>query len=243
MADSSPIVLILGAGPNIGKHVAQSFAAKGYKVALASRTDHRHSTSDDTIHIPTDLSEPNLIIDVFAQVEEKLGAAPSVVVYNGALRIPDDTSDPIGTFSFANHHSALAVNHLSVLQALHQAVLGFRTLPASASKTFIFTGNILNMTTRPGVLSFGITKTATSYAFRYLGEQRIYEKEGIKFYYADERSPTGDAVYLDIDGAAAAEEYVKLSERKDQGPWLHTFTKGHGYKDFGSDIKPSARNT
>ena len=65
----------------------------------------------------------------------------------------------------------------------------------------------------------------------------------VRFYYADERSPTGDAVYLDIDGAAAAEEYVKLTERKDQGPWLLTFVKGQGYKDFGSDLKPSARNT
>jgi len=58
-----------------------------------------------------------------------------------------------------------------------------------------------------------------------------------RFYYTDERSPTGDAVYLDIDGSAAGAEYVELAERKDQGPWLHTYVKGQGYKDFGTNIK------
>jgi len=55
-----------------------------------------------------------------------------------------------------------------------------------------------------------------------------------RFYYADERSSTGDAVYSGISGEAAAEEYPKLAERKDQGPWLYTFVKGEGYKDFGT---------
>jgi len=176
---TSPVVLILGAGPNIGKNVAQSFAAKGYKVALTSRTDHRDSTSTNTIHIPTDLSEPNNIPNVFAKVDMRLGAYPSVVVYNGVLRILDDKDDPLGKFSFDTYHAKLAVNHLSVMQALQEAVQGFRTLPASASKTFIFTGNVLNSSTRPGVMSFGINKAATAYAIRYLAEQKPYEKEGI----------------------------------------------------------------
>lgn len=38
MASASPVILILGSGPNIGQHVAQAFATKGYSVALASRT-------------------------------------------------------------------------------------------------------------------------------------------------------------------------------------------------------------
>lgn len=38
MASTTPVILILGSGPNIGQHLAQAFAAKGYKVALASRS-------------------------------------------------------------------------------------------------------------------------------------------------------------------------------------------------------------
>ncbi len=35
-----------------------------------------------------------------------------------------------------------------------------------------------------------------------------------------------------VSGPAAAEEYLKLAEQKEQGPWLYTFVKGDGYKDF-----------
>lgn len=35
-----------------------------------------------------------------------------------------------------------------------------------------------------------------------------------------------------ISGPAAAEEYWTLVGKKSQGPWLHTFVKGEGYKDF-----------
>lgn len=57
-----------------------------------------------------------------------------------------------------------------------------------------------------------------------------------RFYYADERTADGNAVYNDISGDSAAEFYPKLAEGKvgeKQGPWLQTFAKGIGYKDFG----------
>ena len=79
----APILLILGAGPNIGKHVAQAFAAKGYKIALASRSSKISTDDVDHIHIPVDLSQPESVAGVFDVVREKLGDAPGVVVYNG----------------------------------------------------------------------------------------------------------------------------------------------------------------
>ncbi|KAJ0366353.1 hypothetical protein COL154_003943 [Colletotrichum chrysophilum] len=36
-----------------------------------------------------------------------------------------------------------------------------------------------------------------------------------------------------IDGEAHSEIFVELAEAKTQGPWLQTFVKGIGYKDFG----------
>lgn len=78
---SSPVILILGAGPNIGQHVAQAFAAKGYKVALASRTA-KQETTEDGINISSDLSDPESVVNLFSKVKESLGL-PSVVVYNG----------------------------------------------------------------------------------------------------------------------------------------------------------------
>ena len=86
MSSTSPILLILGSGPNIGKHVARAFAAKGYKVALASRKPNEESSTADQVHISSDLSDPNSVPGVFAKVKETLGGPPSVVVYNGVYK-------------------------------------------------------------------------------------------------------------------------------------------------------------
>jgi NAD(P)-dependent dehydrogenase (short-subunit alcohol dehydrogenase family) len=82
MPSTSPVVLILGAGSNVGKHVARAFASKGYKVALAARSLKEADDTPDQINIPSDLSDPDSVVRTFAKAEEKLGV-PSVVVYNG----------------------------------------------------------------------------------------------------------------------------------------------------------------
>lgn len=53
-----------------------------------------------------------------------------------------------------------------------------------------------------------------------------------RFYYADQRQSSGESAGMAISGPAAAEEYWTLVGKKSQGPWLHTFVKGEGYKDF-----------
>ena len=79
---TQPILLIIGAGPNIGAHVAKRFASKGYRIALASRSSPKFDVKD-AVHFPIDLAKPAEVPAVFAAVKEKLGASPSVVVYNG----------------------------------------------------------------------------------------------------------------------------------------------------------------
>lgn len=82
MSAQSPVILILGAGPNIGINVARVFAAKGYKVALASRSLKDQESTADQLNIPSDLSNPDSVVDAFSKVKAALGT-PSVVVYNG----------------------------------------------------------------------------------------------------------------------------------------------------------------
>ena len=84
---SSPIVLILGAGPNIGQNVARAFAAKGYQVALAARKTKETQENANEIHIQSDFSDPGAIANAFSKVKTSLGI-PSVVVYNGVLCRP-----------------------------------------------------------------------------------------------------------------------------------------------------------
>ena len=78
----APVVLILGGGSNIGSHIARTFAAKGYKVAVSARSNHDDGNTTSIQYLRNDLADPNSVLDVFAKVREALGH-PSVVVYNG----------------------------------------------------------------------------------------------------------------------------------------------------------------
>lgn len=82
MSATSPIILILGAGPRIGTSVAKVFAAKGYKVALTSRKASEANNTANEIHIQSDFADPGNVVSAFSQVKAALGI-PSVVVYNG----------------------------------------------------------------------------------------------------------------------------------------------------------------
>lgn len=90
----SPIILILGSGANVGQHVARAFAAKSYKVALASRRQKEDSNNADEATFSSDLSDPAAVVNLFAKVEATLGI-PSVVVYNGKDHIATTSSSVI----------------------------------------------------------------------------------------------------------------------------------------------------
>jgi len=88
---STPVLLLLGAGSGIGNSVASSFAAKGYKIALAARSFEDGLGSNGYLRLRLDLSNPEEIRSAFAKVTEKLGV-PTVVVYNG--RLPSHLNGP-----------------------------------------------------------------------------------------------------------------------------------------------------
>ena len=82
MAAVPKVILILGSGANVGHHVTKAFIAKGYKVALTSRSAKEEGNSSDIINIAADLSDPDSVAQVFSKVKSSFGI-PSVVVYNG----------------------------------------------------------------------------------------------------------------------------------------------------------------
>jgi len=162
----------------IGANVAKNFASQGYRVALGSRKAPKDTTSD--LHVPVDLSKPETVAPAFETITSKLGAPPSVVVYNAALFPGSDAADPLAHFDLDSFTAGLNVNATSVIFALQQAVKGFKTLGAEHSKTFILTGNFLNKHVLPGMLPFGLTKAAGAYAIWNLAETKPYEKDGVK---------------------------------------------------------------
>lgn len=82
MLSTSPVILILGAGPNIGQAVARIFASKGYKVALASRSLKEVDSTDNELNITCDFANSDDVVTAFNMVKKVFGI-PSVVVYNG----------------------------------------------------------------------------------------------------------------------------------------------------------------
>ncbi|SPJ72226.1 uncharacterized protein FTOL_01954 [Fusarium torulosum] len=233
MAAKSPIALILGAGPNIGQSVVRKFASKGYKVALASRSLKESNSTDDQLHIPSDFTKPNDIISAFDKVKEVFGI-PSVVVYNASRSSRTPPDDPFA-LSFTDFSDDQIVNVNSFFIAAQQAVNGFAQLPSSASRTFIYTGNVLNVAMIPGFLAQGAGKSAAAYMI--WTASAAYKNRGYKFYYADERKTDGAPKYV-VDGEAHADLFWGLSQHKEQGPWMQTFVKGEGYKSFETIYQP-----
>ncbi|RMZ89966.1 hypothetical protein DV736_g2797, partial [Chaetothyriales sp. CBS 134916] len=162
-------------------------------VALAARRLSDELTPSGELNIKADLSGPAVVPDIFSTVTSKFGA-PSVVIYNASIFVPD-TSDPVLAFTPAKFSASLTVNTTSAIVAPAESIKSFRSLPSTtASKTFIFTGILLNSKIIPVMFTFRITKTATAYAIRAAAGNGIYQKEGIKFHYAEERSEEGGPV-------------------------------------------------
>ena len=198
----SKVVLILGAGSNIGAHVSRAFTSQGYKVALAARTLKESDNTPSQIHIPADFSDPTSIITAFSKTKALLGV-PSVVVYNGKTQetrgsllerktkkkktltgnqtASAATSNPVHdplSLALEDFEKDLKINTTSAFIAAQQAALAFASLPDSASKTFIYTGNILNETIIPSLMTLGAGKSAMAHVVRTAAE--AYKEKGFK---------------------------------------------------------------
>jgi len=227
------VLLVLGAGKNIGESLAHSFKAAGYKIVLVSRSAaDGQTTSEGYLTLKADLSKPATIPSLFESVKAKLGGPPTVVVYNAAsLPAPTDPTNPF-TIPIESLESGLALMNTSAYIAAREAVAGFDSLPKDAPKAFLYTGNALAAITVPVVpyVSLGIGKSTASY---WIGAaSQIYKEKGYKFFFPDERTASGAPVGGDVSGSAAASFYLKLVEEENDIPWFATFVDGKGFVDF-----------
>lgn len=173
------------------------------------------------------------------------------MVRTGAVRNVTNARDPLSSISIAQIEYDMAVNCTSAIVAAQQAVLGFKDLPASASKTFIYTGNKLHLMTLEHVPLFGIGKSAASYLIHTAS--KAYRDAGFKlvqhhslnisvliidsFYYTNERLLDGSQAGPGFDGEGRSKLHVELAENREQGPWDYSFVKGIGYVDFGAVVE------
>ncbi|KAI3320697.1 NAD(P)-binding protein [Xylariaceae sp. AK1471] len=231
MATNS-VVLILGSGPRVGASVAQKFASNGYKVAVTSRNGTGSKTAEGYLSLKADLTKPDSVPALFDAVKAEFDSSPSVVIYNAAGLTPPPDKDAALSISASNVASDLNLNTVSPYIAAQQAVAGWETLPKETKKTFIYTGNILNVSVPPVPLfvNLGMGKAASSFWIALA--DATYATQGYRFFYADERTVDGNSKGNAIDGPAHGEFYAQLANHHGDVPWLATFVKDKGYVQF-----------
>ncbi|KAK7757474.1 hypothetical protein SLS62_000489 [Diatrype stigma] len=226
------VVLLLGAGPRAGASIAAKFASNGYQVAVASRSGTGGKTAEGYLSLKADFAKPETIPALFDAVRAEFATAPSVVVYNAASLTPP--ADPKSALSIPVESVAadLNVNTVSPYAAAQLAVRGWETLPAETKKSFIYTGNILNVSVLPMplFLNLGMGKSASSF---WVGvADATYADRGFRFFYADERHADGRTKGMELDGPAHGEFYAQLANHEGTVPWHATFVKDKGYVEF-----------
>ena len=213
----SPTAFILGAGGHIGLAVANKLKQEGYQVAVGAR---KPLQKEGLVPITVDVSDTDSITNAFAEVKQKLGAAPSVVIFNGSsIRVrPPPNWDHTHWLSFPFSVATVAVPKVpgdpatvelsavktaaeitvGLFASIQQAVAGFRSLPADSSvpKTFIFTGNRVPFLPRSApwsdLFTLGLQKTDGAYLTEIF--HTAYEKEGFRYVSLYHR--------VDLDGLA-----------------------------------------
>jgi hypothetical protein len=74
----------------------------------------------------------------------------------------NEAKDPL-SLPLSDFTRDLNINTTSAFVAAQQAVLGFEQLPQSASRTFVYTGNVLNTTIIAPLMDQGVGKSATAH--------------------------------------------------------------------------------
>ncbi|KIX99398.1 uncharacterized protein Z520_04974 [Fonsecaea multimorphosa CBS 102226] len=229
---STSVAFILGYGPRVGAAVARKLASNGYHVAVASRGGSNSKTSDGFLSLKADFTSPDSIPALFRSVKDEFHAAPAVIVYNASTYTPPPVEGSVFSTPLETVVSDMNVNTLSAYVAAQQAVDGWTTLPAETKKTFIYTGNIMNVRVLPWptMMTPGMGKSAAAY---WIGlADTLYSAKGFRFFYTDERYEDGALKGGAVDADAHADFYAQLAAQEGNVPWHATFVKDKGYVGF-----------
>ena len=179
----SPIVLILGAGSNIGVAAAKQFAETGYQVATVSRTaaEPPATTPEGYLSIRADLSKVDEVRSIFDKIQSSLGGVPSVIIYNAAHVSPCTESGNI--FSVPLHQLDADIDLMikgPYVAAGEAYNLWRKETTSGHKKLFIYTGNIFPKVILPipDMTTMGIAKVGSCF---WLGmADKLYKEKGFR---------------------------------------------------------------
>jgi short-subunit dehydrogenase len=171
-------LLLVGAGPGLGRAVARRFAEGGYRVTLVARsTDGLGQLADTLADTGADIDT----ISVDAGDPEALGArmsalyggngAPGLIVYNAVMGAPDQ----LLTSSVAHLQAAYAVDVIGAIVVAQVAVPAMR---AAGFGTIVVTGGGFADHPIPALATVSLGKAALRSAATMLGAD--LEPDGIR---------------------------------------------------------------
>jgi NAD(P)-dependent dehydrogenase (short-subunit alcohol dehydrogenase family) len=153
-------VVVIGAGPGIGRAVARRFAREGLPVALVARRPVEPQGAD-TVVLTADAAVPEQLRAALDAAAARLGP-PDAVVYNAALI----RADAVGELSLQEHQRAWAVNVVGALTAAAHVLPG---MAARGRGSFLVTGGMPEP--KPGYVSLSLGKAAVRTAVDLLDRQ------------------------------------------------------------------------
>ena len=159
-------VVIVGAGPGIGRSVALRFAREGVGVALVARTESGLAGEVAAVGVPVlgltaDSTDEVALRAALDRAEEELGPL-DVLVYNAAII----QADSPGGLSALAHLDAWAVNVVGALTAAAHVAPG---MASRGSGSIIVTGGMPEP--EPGYTSLSLGKAGVRALVTLLGKQ------------------------------------------------------------------------
>ena len=159
--------MIIGAGPAIGRGVAEKFGSEGWAVVLAARNPERLaeeaaalSAKGITVHtLVVDATDPAVLRAAIAKSDELTGGL-TVVHFNAAVvRIQD-----LFSMTDAEVTDDLAINVAAGLHTIRSAVGLF----SDRGGTILVTGGGIATVPNPNAVSLGVGKVALRHAVQAL---------------------------------------------------------------------------
>ena len=152
---ATKVGVIVGTGSGISASLARALAARGWRLALVSRTITATSplvTQTKALAIAADASDPTDMARVFAQIDHTLGPV-DFAVYNASAR----ARGPLIDVAPADVHKALAIGAYGGFLMAQEAAK--RMLPRESGAIF-FTGASASVKGYPQSAAFAMAKFA-----------------------------------------------------------------------------------